>query len=104
MSLLIDYADKFCVYFGERCRGILSDLGCSIYVTVCYDFVKLTFIKWSTGCRRASHGLTEVPKGNRNRKVCYTQVWRKHTACLKGPQGEVKAEFGEREVGPGVRP
>lgn len=63
------------------------DRGCSIYVTVCYDFVKLTLSGAYTGCWMVSHDLTKVHKGNLNRKVYYSQVLEKVPGMPEGAAG-----------------
>ena len=60
-------------------------------VPICEDFVKLTLVKWSTGCRTMS-GFSNRPRRSRNRQVYYSQGLDQAHSMPGGAPGEVKAE------------
>lgn len=60
----------------------------------CHDFVKLMFIKWSTGCCPVSHSSVTDHRRNRSRKVYYSQVMEE--GHCEGLHGVIKAEYREK--------
>lgn len=69
------------------------------------DFVKSTFVKWGTGCQMVSPVQQKTRRETEIDKFITHRSWRKYTAGLEGPLGEVKGRCrqreGERERGGG---
>ena len=69
-----------------------------------YDFLKLTFAKWSTEFQMVSRGPTKDHKRNWNREVYYSQVLEEVHSTPQGvtQRGQGREESGQRETGPGA--
>lgn len=67
---------------------------------MCYDFIKLNFSKWRTGCQKVSHNSAKENSRNVNTEIYYSQVLEE----VHAPQGATRGGQGgvqeEREVGP----
>lgn len=63
------------------------------------DFVKSTFVKWGSGCQMVSSIQQKTRRETEIDKFITHRSWRKYTAGLEGPLGEVKGGYREREGG-----
>lgn len=66
----------------------------------CWNFVKLTFVKGSTGSGMVNCGSTTGHKRNWSKLITH-RSWRKHTARLQGPRRRSR-QGAERTAGPGA--
>lgn len=70
------------------------DLHYSNCVTICYDFVKLTFIKWSIGCWVVSHGSTKDQEKLKYRSLLLTGPGGSTRYALRGHMGKSRQSAG----------
>ena len=96
------YIQKWINIIRVRQKHIIISMNAEMHLTKYdlssrYDFVELTFVKWSTGCQMVSRVSRKDHSRNWNSEVYYSQALQKYKACLVESHREVSQGMGQAE-------